>query len=60
MRGSIEVTPLQLLTLLAAEDVLNFTTSVRYVTKLEATPLYANLSMLATTVICCTILAQIR
>jgi hypothetical protein len=38
-----------MLTLLAAADVLIPTTPVRYVTRLEATPLYTNLSTLATT-----------
>jgi hypothetical protein len=47
--GSMKLTPLQMLTLLAAADVLIPTTPVRYVTRLEATPLYTNLSTLATT-----------
>lgn len=48
--GTIEVNPHQLFTVLAAEELLIFTTSVRYVTKFDATPLKANLSMPAITI----------
>ena len=48
--GNIDVNPHQLLTVLAAEELFIFTTSVRYVTKLDATPLKANLSMPAITI----------
>lgn len=47
--GSMEVTPLHMPTLVAADDMLIFTTSVRYITRFDATPLYVNLSTLATT-----------
>lgn len=47
----MEVTPAQALTLMAAAEVLISTTPVRYVTMLEATPLNANLSTPATTMI---------
>ena len=46
----MEVKPPQLLTVLAAEELLIFTTSVRYVTRFDATPLKANLSIPAITV----------
>jgi hypothetical protein len=47
----MKLAPLHVLTLLAAEEVLIRTTSVRYVTRFDDTPLYANLSTLATTAI---------
>jgi len=43
--GIMEVKPTQLLTIFAADELLKLTTSVRYVTRLEATPLNANLSI---------------
>lgn len=49
-KGIMEVNPTQLLTIFAAEELLKFTTSVRYVTRLDATPLNANLSIPAMTV----------
>ena len=49
-RGNIEVKPAQVLTVLAALELLIFTTSVRYVTKFDATPLNAYLSIPAITI----------
>ena len=45
IKGSMEVNPTQLLTNLAAEEFFISITSVRYVTRFEATPLNANLSI---------------
>lgn len=49
--GMMEVKPHQLLTIFAADELLILITSVRYVTKFDATPLNANLSIPAITVI---------
>lgn len=45
----MEVKPHQLLTVFAADELLIFITSVRYVTKFDATPLNTNLSIPDTT-----------
>lgn len=42
--GSMKLTPFQAMTLLAAAAVLIPTTPVRYVTRFDPTPLFANLS----------------
>jgi hypothetical protein len=47
--GSMKPTPVQVTTLLAAAAVLIPTTPVRYVTRFDPTPLFANLSTPAIT-----------